>query len=71
MVYADYLLSTSLARTLDQKSFREWEEKKISTEECFRQYRLNNNIKGKAPVYQKELFEYWLNSLGYRRPNYD
>ena len=71
MVYADYLLSTSLARTLDQKSFREWEEKKISTEECFRQYRANNNINGKGPLYQKELFEYWLNSLGYRRPKYD
>lgn len=71
MIYADFLDRSWRARSQDQKVFNQWEKKMISTEECFRLYRENNRIVGKAPAYQKDLFEYWLNSLGYRRERYD
>lgn len=67
MGYADYLSSSSLSRTLDQKTFREWEEGQISTEECFKRYLSNNAIRKGGPFYHQQLFEHWLNSLGYRR----
>ena len=67
MGYAEFLSSTLASRILDQKTFREWEEGLISTEECYKRYLYNNNIKRNGPYYHEQLFEHWLNSLGYRR----
>ena len=45
MAYADYLSHTWESRILDQKTFREWENGFITTEECYKRYLFNNNIK--------------------------
>lgn len=69
MGYADYLSSTSTSITMDQKTFKAWERGEISTMEAYERYLFNNSVQ-KPPLYHKALFEYWLNSLGYRRSLY-
>lgn len=66
MGYADYLSPTLASRKLDQKTFKEWEEGKITIDQAFNEYVSNNRIK-QPPLYHKGLFEFWLNGLGYRR----
>lgn len=66
MIYSDYLSSTLRATQADVKTFSAWERLEISTQECFNQYLKNNTIT-RPVAYNESLFEYWLNSLGYRR----
>lgn len=69
MGYSDHLKHGGKAASMDNTTFLSWERGDITTYECFEQYCNNNDI-DQAPLYQKDLFEHWLNSLGYRRSAY-
>lgn len=69
MEYRDYLKKTQSAITNDQRDFRRWELRKISTLQAFNCYLANNRIPQGTVKYDRDLFAYWLESLGYKRPD--
>ena len=62
MNYAKYLDKKVESTYLDIGLFKDWEEGKIGTEECFDQWLHNNR-----PKFVKRDFEKFLNSMGYIR----
>ena len=61
------LLHTSKrSRDKDIATFKKWEGRVINTDEAIRQFKDNNFIDDRVKI-DNVIFEYWLNSLGYRR----
>ena len=54
------------AAVADKKLFNDWHYGLITTNQCIRQFRINNDITERMPILVDD-FEYWLNSLGYWR----
>ena len=50
----------------DKAIFTKWMDNEVTTEECIRQFRQNNQITERMPIIEDEFVE-WLGSLGYRR----
>lgn len=64
MVWIKYLKKRMASK--DKELFHKWEMKKISTEECLNQFKMNNDIPEKCIIIELQ-FERWLNSLGWWR----
>ena len=56
----------SIAQTDDKNTFKEWEQKRISTEQCIRAFRFHNSIPEDLFIVPSK-FVLWLNSIGYIR----
>lgn len=69
MEYRDYLKGTLNAIACDRRDFRKWELRQISTLQAFNCYLRNNKVPQGTVKYDRDLFTYWLESLGYRRPD--
>ncbi len=50
----------------DLKTFKDWEDGKISIFECYMRFKSNNHVNNKMDC-SISLFEKWLNSIGYER----
>lgn len=53
------------AVTMDKHDFEMWNNHRISTEECIRCFCKNNNHIGEEFTIDPEMFERWLESIGY------
>lgn len=55
-----------VAQTDDKNTFKEWEQKKIRTEDCIYMFKKHNMIPDDLNIVPSE-FVLWLNSIGYIR----
>lgn len=54
--------------SMDKQSLLDWENRKISTEDCINKIKRHNRMKTNVGISDSE-FENWAKSLGYRRVN--
>ncbi len=55
-----------IAQTDDKNTFKEWEQKKITTDDCIYMFKKHNMIPDDLNIAPSE-FVLWLNSIGYIR----
>ena len=64
MPWIEYIKYYTASR--DKAIFTQWERNQIDTKQCIEMFRINNKIPTRINI-DKDKFEYWLNSLGWKR----